>query len=67
MAQFIYTMHKVRKAIKADPNRRAYMDLALTPVPDEELETLDMFKVTDAARASAAKAKKMAEAAAQVA
>jgi radical SAM superfamily enzyme YgiQ (UPF0313 family) len=59
----VWRMHRVRKAIKADPNRRAYMDLALTPVPDEELEGLDMFKVSEAARASAAKAKRMAEAA----
>jgi radical SAM superfamily enzyme YgiQ (UPF0313 family) len=67
IGRLVWRMHKVRKAIKADPNRRAYMDLALTPVPDEELEGLDMFKVSDAARASAAKAKRMAEAAATAA
>ena len=34
------------------------MDLALTPVPDDELESLEMFQVSDSAKASAAKAKK---------
>ena len=59
IGRLVWKMHRVRKAIKADPNRRDYMDLALTPVPDEELENLDMFKVSEAARASAAKAKRM--------
>ncbi len=59
IGRLVWKMHRIRKAIKADPNRRAYMDLALTPVPDEELENLDMFKVSEAARASAAKAKRM--------
>lgn len=67
IGRLVWRMHNVRKAIKADPNRRAYMDLALTPVPDEELGNLEMFKVTDAARASAAKAKRMAEAVAPAA
>ncbi len=53
-----WRMSRIRKAIKADPNRRAYMDLALTPVPDDELDSLEMFQVSDAAKASAAKAKK---------
>ena len=29
--------------IKKDPNRKNYMDLALTPVADDETETLEMF------------------------
>ncbi|HEX4768728.1 MAG TPA: radical SAM protein [Lichenihabitans sp.] len=53
-----WRMSRIRKAIKADPNRRGYMDLALTPVPDDELDSLEMFQVSDAAKASAAKAKK---------
>ena len=57
-----WRMNRVRKSIKADPNRRAYTDLALTPVPDEELDTLEMFQVSDAARASAVKARRAAEA-----
>ena len=61
-----WRMSRVRKAIKADPNRRAYMDLALTPVPDDELDTLEMFQVSDSAKASAAKAKKQHAAAVAV-
>ncbi len=53
-----WRMNKVRKRIKADPGRRAYTDLALTPVPDDELDTLEMFQVSDATRASAAKARR---------
>ena len=41
---------------KADPDRAAYRDLALTPVADDELDTLEMFQVSEAARASASKA-----------
>ena len=58
-----WRMNKVRKSIKADPQRRAYTDLALTPVADDELDTLDMFNVSEAAKASAAKAKRAVEAA----
>ena len=59
IGRLVWRMHRVRRSIKADPKRREYMDLALTPVPDEELDTLDMFKTSDAAKASAAKAKRM--------
>ncbi len=58
IGRLVWRMSRVRRAIKADPNRRQYMDLALTPVPDDELENLEMFQVSDAAKASAAKAKR---------
>ncbi|MDA8049336.1 MAG: radical SAM protein [Rhodospirillales bacterium] len=48
----------VRRAIKRDPNRRAYTDTALTPVAEEEMDALEMFTVTDAARTAADKAKR---------
>ena len=67
IGSLVWRMNRKRKAIKADPNRRAYTDMALTPVPDEELENLEMFKVSDSTRASAAKAKRMAETAASAA
>ncbi len=59
IGKLVWRMGRVRKAIKADPNRRQYMDLALTAVPDDELESLEMFQVSPAAMASAAKAKRM--------
>ena len=51
-------MAKVRRAVKRDPNRRAYMDTALTPVSDEEMDALEMFTATEAARGAADKAKR---------
>jgi radical SAM superfamily enzyme YgiQ (UPF0313 family) len=43
-------LYGVKKRIKADPNRFAYKDLALTPVTDAEVDTLELFTHTDAAR-----------------
>ncbi len=44
--------NKVRKAIKANPDSRAYTDLALTPVEETDSEALELFTVTDAAPAA---------------
>jgi Radical SAM superfamily len=44
--------NKVRKEIKANPNSRAYTDLALTPVDETDSESLALFTVTDAAQAA---------------
>ena len=54
----VWRMGKVRRAIKRDPNARNYMDEALTPVTDAELDGLEMFNVTTSARAAADKAKR---------
>ncbi len=64
VARLWWRMNKVRKSIKADTQRGAYKDLALTPVTDDELDTLEMFNVSASAKASAAKAKRAVEAAA---
>ncbi|MBV9221234.1 MAG: radical SAM protein [Methylobacteriaceae bacterium] len=64
IGRMIWCLGRVRRAIKRDPNRARFMDLALTPVADDELESLEMFQVSDATRAAAAKAKRMASAAA---
>ncbi len=58
-----WRMNQVRKSIKADPQRRAYTDLALTPVAADELDTLEMFNISASAKASAARAKRAVEAA----
>jgi hypothetical protein len=47
-----------RWRLKRDPNARKYMDQALTPVVDDELETLEMFTASDSAKAAAAKVRK---------
>jgi Radical SAM superfamily len=58
IARIVWRMGAVRRAIKRDPNARNYMDQAMTPVTDEELDGLEMFNVTTSARAAADKAKK---------
>ena len=44
--------NKVRKEIKADPHSRKYTDVALTPVEETDMESLELFSVTDAAQAA---------------
>ena len=38
------------KAINADPRKKTYMDLALTPAVEEDLSSLDLFNQNEAAR-----------------
>jgi hypothetical protein len=58
MARLIWTMTRVRKEIKRDPQARDYMDQALTPVVENELDTLEMFTANDAAKAAVSKARR---------
>jgi radical SAM superfamily enzyme YgiQ (UPF0313 family) len=58
IGRFVWRMGRVRRALKRDPAARAYRDEALTPVSAEELDELEMFNVTSAARGAADKAKK---------
>ncbi len=64
IAGIVWRMARARRAIKRDPKARLYRDLALTPVADGDLETLEMFQQNDSSRAAAAKAKLRAAAAA---
>jgi hypothetical protein len=57
----IVKIGRLRKRVKADPNRKAYTDLALTPVNDEEMDSLEMFGISDAAKASVSRARRDAE------
>ncbi len=54
-------MRKVYRSVKRDPNARAYMDEALTPVADDEVETLDIFR-TGEAKAYVAQERRLAKA-----
>jgi radical SAM superfamily enzyme YgiQ (UPF0313 family) len=58
ISRIIWRMGVARRAIKRDPLARGYMDQALTPVTDQELDGLEMFNVTASARGAADKAKK---------
>jgi hypothetical protein len=51
----------LKMAIERDPKARAYMDQALTPVRDDDDETLDLLTKTTGARAAVAHVKKVAE------
>jgi hypothetical protein len=67
IAALIWRTSRMRKAIKKDPNRLNYMDQALTPVTQDELDSLEMFNVTTASRGAADKAKAKAKAKVKVA
>jgi Radical SAM superfamily len=58
ISRIVWRMASVRRAIKRDPAARLYMDQALTPVTDGELDGLEMFNVTASARTAADKARK---------
>jgi hypothetical protein len=49
-AQVLLKLHRVRKALDADPDAVNYTDRALTPVSDKDLGELEMFSQTAAAR-----------------
>ena len=44
--------------LKADPNARNYTDLALTPVMDDDFDSLEMFTVSAAAKSAVTKVRK---------
>jgi hypothetical protein len=46
---------KVRRALKRDPRARDYTDLSLQPVNEDEFDELEMFAVSDSAKAAVAK------------
>jgi radical SAM superfamily enzyme YgiQ (UPF0313 family) len=53
-------MRRAYVRIKRDPKRYEYMDLALTPVTDGEMDTLELFHHTEAAEAYTARERKPA-------
>jgi phage gp46-like protein len=63
MGAYAWRLHRIRRRIEADPEAKAYSDLALAPVVDHgEDEELEMFHLNAAAEAAVAKAKSEAEA-----
>jgi hypothetical protein len=57
-----WKMYKFSRTLKRDPHAREYMDTALSPVAGSDLDLLEMFQVTEAARTVAAKARQRATA-----
>ncbi|MDT7951676.1 MAG: B12-binding domain-containing radical SAM protein [Acetobacteraceae bacterium] len=58
LAGTVMRLSRVRRQLKKDPNARNYMDEALTPVRDDEMDVLEMFNVNEAARTATAKIKR---------
>ena len=61
LAELIIRFGSFRWRLKRDPNAGSYMDQALTPVAEDELETLEMFTASDSAKAAAAKVRREME------
>ena len=62
MARLIWRMGKVRRRLARDPQARHYMDQALTPPAEAELDRLDLFTVHDAAKSAVVKERHQTEA-----
>jgi hypothetical protein len=62
LGRMIWRMGRVRRSLKRDPDARNYRDIALTPAAAGDLDELEMFSVSDAARTAADKARKRAAA-----
>ena len=58
LLRVVLRMARVRKQLKRDPAARQYMDEALTPVRADDMDVLEMFSVTEAARTATVKAKR---------
>ncbi len=58
IARMVLRLGKIRKQLKRDPAARSYMDEALTPVREDDLDTLEMFSVSEAARTATVRAKR---------
>ncbi len=58
IGRVVWRMARIRRELKRDPAARSYMDQALTPVSADDLDTLEMFNVTESARAAATKARR---------
>ena len=50
MAWQWFQIDRMRRRVRNDPNRHGYTDASLTPVEDNDTETMEMFTHTEAAR-----------------
>src|SRR5262249_46324419 len=58
VAGMVWRLHRLRGKLKRDPQARNYMDQALMPVADSDLDTLEMLNVSKSARAAGDKARR---------
>jgi len=57
LARALWRFGRFRRGLKHDPNACNYTDLALTPVIDEEFNSLEIFTVTSAAKSAVTKSR----------
>jgi hypothetical protein len=62
VARMFWRYFRIERAIRRDPKSKDYMDTALNPITNEDFVALEMYQVSEAARAAGAKAKRLAEA-----
>jgi radical SAM family protein len=67
LARLVWRFGRIRRRLKRDPLARAYTDQALTPVSETELDALEMFSATEAAKTAVEKVRKDNRARARVA
>ena len=61
LAKLIWRYGRFRQRLKRDPEARNYMDLALTPVVDDEFESYEMFNASESAKSAATKGRSRIE------
>ncbi|HEV8014976.1 MAG TPA: radical SAM protein [Stellaceae bacterium] len=66
MARVIWKFMRIRRNIRHDAQAKNYMDQAIAPVADDELDTLEMFGTNDAAKAAVTKARREESARARI-
>ena len=55
LASAVWRFGRFRRSLKHDPKAAEYTDLALTPVTDDEFDSLEMFNVSAAAKSAVVK------------
>jgi hypothetical protein len=55
LASAVWRFGRFRRSLKRDPKAADYTDLALTPVIDDEFDSLEMFNVSAAAKSAVVK------------
>ena len=58
--RLLFWIHTTARQIQKDPGRHVYTDQSLTPVTDEETDTLELLTHSDAAREAVAHVRKIA-------
>ena len=66
-ARMILSAYRIYRKVERDPARASYTDLAITPVREDDLETLAMFTETSGGEAAVAKKRRADDLRAKVA